>query len=379
MTRSSPPLRLAVAGIGNNILALYQGAAFYRRFRDAPDAALVGIARPFIGGLHVSDVRFVAGFDIDPAKIGHAMHQAIFLGENNYPRLDVALDSDGGLVHAGLASTGSDEAEIRRIADVLIAAQAEVLLYSLPTGLQQAADAYAEAALLAGVAFVNCTPEVVARNPDTLARFAAAQVPMVGDDLASHIGTSIVHRTLLGLLNDRGITLTSSYQLNMGGNADFKNLREAGASKRQSKMNALAQEGVDVSNVEVIPSAGFIAHLRDNKVAYLNVEGAGWANTPISIDLKLKVQDSSNAAGVIIDLIRIAAISLRRREGGFPAAAARILKSPPGGHPLFPDERIAASFASLDRMPQHADGVGAEGPGAGGTSAGGSGPSLVHA
>lgn len=348
MTANVETLRLAIAGIGNNILALCQGVAYYKAFKKDRNADLVGIARSFIGGLHVSDVTFVTGFDIAPEKIGKPIHEAIFLGENNYPRLNVDLDTNSGLVHRGIANTLPDKAEIRRVADILVQSRAEVLLYSLPTGLQQAAEAYAEAALLAGVAFVNCTPESIARNPDILGRYKAAGIPMVGDDLASHIGTSIVHRSLLGLLQERGITLTSSYQLNMGGNSDFKNLREVGASKRDSKMNALAQEGVDVSKVEVIPSAGFISHLCDNKVAYLNIEGAGWAGTPISIDLKLKVQDSSNAAGVIIDLIRIAAVSLRRREGGFPAAAARILKSPPGGHRLFADEHIAASFASLE-------------------------------
>lgn len=348
MTANVEPLRLAVAGIGNNILALCQGTAYYRAHKNNHDIDLVGIARSFIGGLHVSDVAFVTGFDVAPEKVGKSIHEAIFLGENNYPRLNVVIDSNTGIVHHGLGNTSPNKADIQRIADILVKSKSEVLLYSLPTGLQLAAEAYAEAALLAGVAFVNCTPEVVARNPDILDRYKNANIPMLGDDLASHIGTSIVHRTLLGLLRERGITLTSSYQLNMGGNADFKNLREAGASKRESKMNALAQEGVDVSKVEVIPSAGFISHLRDNKVAYLNVEGAGWAGTPISIDLKLKVQDSSNAAGVIIDLIRIAAVSLRRIEGGFPAAAARILKSPPGGHPLFPDDRITMSFASFE-------------------------------
>lgn len=351
MSTSIDPVRLAVAGIGNNILALCQGVAFYKPFKGSDNSELVGIARPFIGPLHVSDITFVVGFDVDEDKVGLPVHEAIFRGENNYPRLAVDVDANTGPVHKGLSNGEPDPADIRRVAELLKASGAEVLLYSLPTGLQHAANAYAEAALEAGVAFVNCTPETVARNPETLRRFEEAGVPMVGDDLASHIGTSIVHRTLLGLLNERGISLSTSYQLNLGGNADFKNLREVGASKRQSKMNALAQDGVDVSKVEVIPSAGFVSHLCDNKVAYLNIEGAGWAGTPISIDLKLKVQDSSNAAGVIIDLIRIAAVTRRRQEGGFPPAAARILKSPPGGHPLFPDERIAASFDQLNTDP----------------------------
>jgi myo-inositol-1-phosphate synthase len=146
--------------------------------------------------------------------------------------------------------------------------------------------------------------------------------------------------------------LRSSYQLNFGGNEDFRNLREQGASKQQSKINALAQEGVDTSKVEVIPSAGFIGQLQDNKVAIVNVEGQGWAGTPITLDLKLKVQDSSNAAGVIIDLIRIAAAAHRAGIGGFSAAAVSVLKSPAGGHGSYTAEDIADSQRTLDAAPQ---------------------------
>jgi myo-inositol-1-phosphate synthase len=188
----------------------------------------------------------------------------------------------------------------------------------------------------------------VARVPATLAAFERRGVPLIGDDLASHLGTSVVHRALLGLLNDRGLSLVSSYQLNLGGNEDFKNLRTAGESKRASKLNALAQEGLDTSRVEVIPSAGFVSHLNDNKVGMLNIEAVGWAGTPISVDLKLKVQDSSNAAGVIIDLIRMGAAAKRLGLGGFPAAAARILKSPAGGHPSYTEAAVAQSLRTLD-------------------------------
>jgi myo-inositol-1-phosphate synthase len=173
-------------------------------------------------------------------------------------------------------------------------------------------------------------------------------VPLIGDDLASHLGASVVHRALLHLLSERGLSLASSYQLNLGGNEDFRNLREQGGSKRQSKLNALAQEGVDTSKVEVIPSAGYVSHLRDNKVAMLNIEGLGWAGTPVSLDLKLKVQDSSNAAGVIIDLIRIAAAARRAGLGGFSPAAVRVLKSPAGGHTSYTAEDIAAGYRALE-------------------------------
>lgn len=341
------PLRLAIAGVGNNISALLQGVEYYRHLKDQDE--LVGIRNPYIGGVHVSDIDLVAAFDIDPDKIGKPLDEAVFAGTNNYPTLGVELKKSECIVQAGLREPPNDGDEIlSRIIETLRDSRSEVLLYSLPTGLQWAADAYAAAALRAGVAFVNCTPELVARNPETLAAFEAAGVPMIGDDLASHIGTSVVHRVLLGLLGERGITLDSSYQLNLGGNADFANLRVAGASKQQSKLNALAQDGVDTSRVEVIPSAGFVRQLGDNKVAYLNIEGSGWGGTPVSIDLKLKVQDSSNAAGVIIDLIRIAGVSHRKRLGGFNAAAVSCLKSPPGGHPKFTAEIVRSAVETLE-------------------------------
>ncbi|GIF15710.1 inositol-3-phosphate synthase [Actinoplanes teichomyceticus] len=346
-------IRLAVAGVGNNISALFQGAELYRKMREEgiPEDRFPGIKRPRIGGIGVSDLEFVAAFDIHPNKLGRPFSEAVLAEPNNYPILDVDLPDVPFTVAPGLATEAdADPASpaFRTLVKQLTDARAEVLLYSLPTGLQWAAEAYALAALEAGVAFVNCTPEIVARSPELLRAYEDAKVPLVGDDLASHLGTSVVHRALLGLLSERGLTLSSSYQLNLGGNEDFRNLRERGASKRQSKINALAQEGVDTSNVEVIPSAGFVSHLRDNKVAILNIEGQGWAGTPISLDLKLKVQDSSNAAGVIIDLIRIAAASGRLGIAGFPAAAVPVLKSPSGGHPKYTAEDVAESFRQLD-------------------------------
>jgi myo-inositol-1-phosphate synthase len=241
----------------------------------------------------------------------------------------------------------NDEKTLDSIAESLIKSEADVLLYSLPTGLQWAATAYAKVACRAGVAFVNCTPEIVARSEEMMHLFNKNKIPLLGDDLASHIGASIVHKELLGLLGERGITLDSSYQLNLGGNCDFLNLRNNGSSKKQSKLNCLTQKNIDISNVEVIPSAGFISHLEDHKVAYMNIEGRGWAGTPISIDLKLKVQDSSNAAGVIIDLIRIAAAAKYKMIFGFIPAAVPLLKSPPGSHLQYTNQDISKSLEGL--------------------------------
>jgi myo-inositol-1-phosphate synthase len=341
------PLRLAVAGVGNNISALLQGVYLYREMiKKQGERDLPGIRRPRIGGIGVGDVEFVAAYDVHPDKTGRDLRDSAFTAPNNYPMLDVEVPFQGVRVERGIGPEGAEDVE--RVVKSLVATGAEVLLYSLPTGLQWAADAYAQAGLDAGVAFVNCTPEMVARVPETMARFEKAGLPLVGDDLASHLGASIVHRTLLKLLSQRGLTLESSYQLNFGGNEDFRNLRDHGGSKRLSKLNALAAADVTLDAVEVIPSAGHISHLRDNKVAMINVEARGWAGTPVSVDLKLKVQDSSNAAGVIIDLIRIAGVCRRLGRMGFPTAAAAVLKSPAGGHAA-PDI-VEAACAELDRL-----------------------------
>ncbi len=341
--------KVAIAGVGNNISALTQGVRYYANLdaQGVPEADFPGIKRPRVDGLAVYDLDIVAAYDIDERKVGAEFNEAIFQEPNNYPRLGVEMAPIGVVVEKGFSLGEVTDDEVRRIAASLRDSAAEVLLYSLPTGLQWAATAYAEAALAAGVAFVNCTPEIVGRDEDILGRYVSAGLPLIGDDLASHIGTSVVHRSLLALFAERGISLSGSYQLNLGGNEDFRNLREQGASKRQSKLNALAQDGVPLDRVDVIPSAGYVPHLMDHKVAYLNLEGAGWANTPVEVDLKLRVQDSSNAAGVIIDLVRIAAAALRAQQKGFVAAAARLLKSPPMGHPAYEAADIEASFAAL--------------------------------
>ena len=342
------PLKLAVAGVGNNISALLQGVYFYRHLQARGQESLPGIRHPMIGGLGVADVEFVAAYDVNPNKIGKDLRAGALAEPNNYPVLDVELPAQAVEIENGLQPEGGARRET--VVKSLAGSGAEVLLYSLPTGLQQIAEEYALAAADAGVAFVNCTPEIVARSPEIMAAFEAAGLPLIGDDLAGHLGTSVLHRALLGLVVERGLTLESSYQLNFGGNEDFRNLREHGNSKQQSKLNALARDGIPLDAVEVIPSAGYISHLRDNKVAVLNVEARGWAGTSVSIDVKLKVQDSSNAAGVIIDLIRIAAVARRAGSSGFPLSAAGILKSPAVGHDRIGPGEIDIAAAELERL-----------------------------
>lgn len=306
-------VKIALVGVGNNTSALVQGIALYRATGSA-----VGIRRPDIAGLGLADIEFARAFAISGDKIGRDLHDAIFLPPNNYPRLAAHLPASGVTVQRGL--TGPEE--IGRVANAL--AGTEVLLYSAPSGHPETARAYAEAALAAGVAFVNTTSDPIARDPETLDRFTRAGLPLIGDDLASQFGTSVVHHALLDLLRERGLTLVSSYQVNLGGTEDFRNLTEHGATKMRSKQNAVA-----AGQVAVAPF-GYLPHLGPQKVAHLNIEAQGWGETAVSLDVHLKVNDPSGAAGVNIDLIRIAAAALREGRGGYPEQAAALLKSPPG-------------------------------------------------
>jgi myo-inositol-1-phosphate synthase len=324
-------LRLAVAGIGNNISALIQGIHYYHKLIQQQGSAseLPGLRSPVLEGFSVADVEVVAAFDVDPNKIGCDVADAIFVAPNNYPRIGVEIPQTGVKVVEGLRNHDGVIVGQDRVTEAMKQADAEVLLYSLPTGLQWALDGYVECALAAGAGLVNCTPESAARKPESLHAFAANGLALVGDDLASQFGASVVHRALLSILMDRGLDLTSSYQINIGGNEDFRNLRENGASKLRSKINALNLPNGASDRVEVIPSGGYLAQLYDNKISMMNIEGRGWGGTSLSIDLRLKVQDSSNAAGVIIDLIRYAAAAVRDRRGGFVEGARSLLKSPP--------------------------------------------------
>jgi myo-inositol-1-phosphate synthase len=306
-------VRVAVVGVGNNTSALVQGIDFYRR-----TGSLVGIHRPRIAGLGVGDIDVVAAFARSDGKVGKALHEAIFLPPNNFPRLDAELRPSGVTVQRGLV----DSTEIERVARSLQGA--EVLLYSAPSGRPDTARAYAEAALTAGVAFINTTSDSIAREPALLKRFEDAGLPLLGDDLASQFGTSVVHHALLRLLRERGLTLISSYQVNLGGTEDFRNLVENPNTKKQSKLNALGSDLVEMAPLGYLPS------LKSQKIAHLNIEAQGWGETAVSLEVRLQVHDPSGAAGVNIDLIRLAADALRSGRGGYPAEAASLLKSPPG-------------------------------------------------
>jgi myo-inositol-1-phosphate synthase len=306
-------IKVAVVGVGNNTSALVQGIAFYRA-----TGSHVGVRRPDVGGIGVGDVEVVAAFAISGDKVGRDLHEAIFMPPNNFPRIGAELAASGVTVERGLV----DAAEVGRVADALNGA--EVLLYSAPSGRPGTARAYAEVALLAGVAFVNTTSDPIARDESVRARFEAAGLPLIGDDLASQFGSSVVHRALLRLVEERGLTLVSSYQVNLGGTEDFRNLVENPNTKHRSKLNAVGSDRVTMAPL------GFLPQLKSEKVAHLNIEAQGWGGTEVSLDVRLRVHDPSGAAGVNIDLIRFAADALRNGRGGYLDEAATLLKSPPG-------------------------------------------------
>jgi myo-inositol-1-phosphate synthase len=306
-------VRLAVVGVGNNTSALVQGLALHRSA-----GSLAGVRRPDLCGFGVGDVDVVAAFAMSDRKVGKDLHEAIFAPPNNFPRLEVELPSSGVTVQLGLV----DRSGIDRVAQSL--EKAEVVLYSAPSGRPETAMAYAEAALMTRTAFVNTTSDPVARDASLLARFEASAVPLLGDDLASQFGSSVVHRALLQLLEERGLDLESSYQVNLGGTEDFRNLVENPHTKTQSKRNALGTDQVQMAPL------GYLPHLESQKVSHINIEAQGWGGTAVSLDVRLNVHDPSGAAGVNVDLVRMAAAALRSERGGYQDEATPMLKSPPG-------------------------------------------------
>jgi myo-inositol-1-phosphate synthase len=318
-------VRVALAGVGNNASALVQGVAYYRANPDA----MVRLRRPDLAGLSPTDVRIAAAFDIDARKVARPLREAIHVG-NVFPDIAPPLDSDGAVVVEAGVEPSDDDRDVMRVANSLVEQNADVLLLGLPSESIGACQRYARACVMAGVALVNCSPDRIARDPAILAEFESAGLPLLGDDLASQFGSSLVHRTLLELARDRGLTVGATYQINVGGNADFENLSAHADAKRDSKRNVLESALGSEGQLTIIPSGGHIPSLRDNKVAYISIEGRGWADMPFGLELRLHVQDSANAAGVIIDLLRIAWRERAERRGGFCEEAISLFKSPPG-------------------------------------------------
>ena len=335
-------IRVALAGVGNCASSLVQGVTYYRDAKDGDHVP--GLMHVMLGGYHVSDLEFVAAFDVDASKVGNDLAKAIEGGQNNtlkfadVPSLGVTVQRGptlDGLNKYYRAVIEESPLEPVDVAQTLRDARAEVLVSYLPVGSEEAQRFYAQAALDAGVAFVNAIPVFIASDPVWAKKFTDANVPIIGDDIKSQVGATIVHRVLTRLFEDRGLTLDHTYQLNVGGNMDFKNMldRERLESKKVSKTQAVTSQlelnDMDPDDVHIGPS-DHVPWLKDRKWAYIRMEGRNFGDAPLNIELKLEVWDSPNSAGVIIDAVRCAKLALDRGVGGpLLGPSAYFMKSPP--------------------------------------------------
>ncbi|GAA4028221.1 MULTISPECIES: inositol-3-phosphate synthase [Arthrobacter] len=338
---SSHPIRVAIVGVGNCAASLVQGVHYYR---DAdPQATIPGLMHVEFGKYHVNDVQFVAAFDVDSKKVGLDLADAIGASENNtikiadVPELGVkvqrghTLDGLGKYYRETIVEAPEETVDI---VAALREAKADVMVCYLPVGSEEAAHFYAQCAIDAGVAFVNALPVFIAGTKEWADKFTAAGVPIVGDDIKSQIGATITHRVMAKLFEDRGVTLDRTYQLNVGGNMDFKNMleRDRLESKKISKTRAVTsnvEAKLHADDVHIGPS-DYVAWLDDRKWAFVRLEGRNFGDAPVSLEYKLEVWDSPNSAGVIIDAIRAAKIGLDRGIGGpLLSASSYFMKSPP--------------------------------------------------
>jgi myo-inositol-1-phosphate synthase len=334
-------IRLAIAGVGNCASSLVQGIEYYQN--ADPVDQVPGLMHVDLGGYHVRDIEVVTAFDVDADKVGVDVSKAISAGRNNTVRFADVHDL-GVRVLRGPTLDGFGEfyrqqcvespAEPVDVAQALREAQADVLVSYLPVGSEQGQKHYAQACLDAGVAFVNAIPVFIASDPDWAARFRDAGVPIVGDDIKSQVGATIVHRTLARLFEDRGTTIDHTYQLNFGGNMDFMNMLERSRlkSKKVSKTQSVTSQieaGISDDDVHIGPS-DHVPWLEDRKWAFIRLEGRNFGDVPLTVELKLEVHDSPNSAGVIIDAVRCAKLALDRGIGGPVLPACQyFMKSPP--------------------------------------------------
>jgi myo-inositol-1-phosphate synthase len=339
---ASGKIRVAIVGVGNCAASLVQGVHFYR---DAdPTQKVPGLMHVNFGPYHVSDIEFVAAFDVDAKKVGTDLSQAILASENNtikiceVPELNVpvqrghTLDGLGKYYRETIEESHDEPVDVVK---VLKDQAVDVLICYLPVGSEQAAKFYAQCAIDAKVAFVNALPVFIASTPEWAKKFEDAGVPIVGDDIKSQVGATITHRVLTKLFEDRGVEVQRTYQLNVGGNMDFKNMleRERLESKKISKTQSVTSQIPDRDmgerNVHIGPS-DYVAWLDDRKWAFVRLEGKTFGDVPLNLEYKLEVWDSPNSAGIIIDALRAAKIAKDRGIGGpILSASSYFMKSPP--------------------------------------------------
>jgi myo-inositol-1-phosphate synthase len=357
-------IRVAIAGVGNCASSLLQGIAYY----DGADPADVvpGLMHVVLGGYHVRDLTPVAAFDVDASKVGTDLGKAIFAGRNNTIRFaevgEIGVTVQRGPTFDGLGRYYRDVVEESPappvdVAEALRESGADVLVSYLPVGSEDAQRHYAQACLDAKVAFVNAIPVFIASDPEWARRFHAAGVPIVGDDIKSQVGSTIVHRVLTRLFEDRGLALDHTYQLNVGGNMDFRNMldRDRLESKKISKTQAVTSQiehtPLPADDIHIGPS-DHVPWLLDRKWAYIRMEGRNFGDVPLELELKLQVWDSPNSAGVIIDAVRCAKLALDNGIGGpLLGPSAYFMKSPPVQYHDDQAFRMVEEFAAGDPGP----------------------------
>jgi myo-inositol-1-phosphate synthase len=334
-------VRVAIVGVGNCASSLVQGVEYYRQ---APEHQFIpGLMHPRLGPYHVGDIEFSAAFDIDARKVGLDLGEAIFQAPNNTVRFAkvgaLGVPVQRGMTHDGLGQYLSQvitkaPGSTADIAGILRETRTNVVVNFLPVGSEMATKWYVEQVLEAGCAFVNCIPVFIAREAYWRRRFEERGLPVIGDDVKSQLGATIVHRVLTKLFMDRGVRLERTSQLNFGGNTDFYNMleRERLASKKISKTDAVRSQlghELPADAVHIGPS-DYVPWLEDRKWAHIRLEGRGFGDQPINVELKLEVWDSPNSAGVVIDAIRLCRIALDRGlKGALLAPSAYLMKSPP--------------------------------------------------
>jgi myo-inositol-1-phosphate synthase len=324
-------IRVAIVGVGNCANSFMQGLQHYRGVNDSKP--VLGLVRPFVGGYHVKDIEVVAAFDVVEGKVGKDLAEAMWAYPNDTFRFaDVpntgymvrrgpTLDGRGKYIKQEQGAESSEEPLVQwEVVQILKEAGVDVLLNYLPVGSQAATEFYVGAALEAKCAVVNCIPVFLASNPTWADRFTKAGLPIIGDDIKSQVGATIVHRVLARLFHERGVQLDRTYQLNIGGNSDFLNMleRERLESKKTSKTEAVISVSgtpIEGSNVHIGPS-DYVKWLGDRKFAYIRLEGRGFGGAPLEAEMKLTVWDSPNSAGIVIDAVRCAALAMDRGLSG---------------------------------------------------------------
>jgi myo-inositol-1-phosphate synthase len=362
----SEKVRVAIVGVGNCASAFVQGVNYYR---DAdPNQRVPGLMHVDLGGYHVRDIEFTAAFDIDSKKVGKDLGEAIWAGQNNTMKFAKVPKKLGVPVYRGMTHDGLGKylkqkivkapGETADIVQILKDTHTDVVVSYLPVGSEQATKWYVEQVLEAGCGFVNCIPVFIAREPYWDKRFKAAKLPIVGDDIKSQVGATIVHRTLARLFADRGVKMLRTSQLNVGGNMDFYNMleRERLESKKISKTNAVTSimdDKLPAEDVYIGPS-DYVPWLTDRKWAHIRVEGQAFGDVPLNVELKLEVWDSPNSAGIVIDAVRCCKLALNHGVGGqLDGPSSYLMKSP---HNQRPDDQARADtekfIAKYGGLPQ---------------------------